>query len=87
MRAKFKVNSITQTANWNKPGGLLYSLTLNPVTSGSEENKRFFEATPGGEIKLSVVQAEIGTHFPVGTEVYIDFTPVPAPAPEQPAAA
>ena len=78
MRAKFKVSSITQTAHWGKPGQLIYSLTLSPVTSGSDENRRFFEATPGGEIKLSVVSADVGIHFPVGMEVYIDFTPVPA---------
>jgi len=76
MLAKFKVSSITQTAHWGKPGQLIYSLTLNPVTSGSDENHRFFEATPGGEIKLSVVSAAVGAQFPVGMEVYVDFTPV-----------
>lgn len=80
MRAKFKVTSITQTAHWGKPGQLIYSLTLNPVTSGSDENKSFFEATPGGEIKLSVVNAAVGVQFPVGMEVYVDFTPAPVPA-------
>lgn len=81
MRAKFKISSITQTAHWNKPGALLYSLTMSPVTSGSDENRRFFEATPGGEIKLSVVSAEVGAQFPVGMEVYVDFTPVPVAVP------
>lgn len=75
MRAKFKVTSITQTAHWNKPGESLFTLSLQPVSSGSEENKRFYEATPGGEIKLSVLNAAIGQQFPIGKEVYVDFTP------------
>jgi opacity protein-like surface antigen len=80
MRAKFKVQSITQQANWNKPGGSLYTLQLHPVSSGSDENKKFFEATPGGQIQLSVVNEEIGKHFPIGAEVYVDFTPASPPA-------
>lgn len=79
MRAKFKVTSITQQAHWGKPGASLYTLALQPVTSGSDENKRFYEATPGGEIKLSVVSEEIGKRFPIGKEVYVDFTLADAP--------
>jgi hypothetical protein len=74
MRAKFKVQSITQQAHWSQPGKSLYTLSLNPVTSGSDENKAFYEATPSGEIKLSVVNEEIGKQFPIGAEVYVDFT-------------
>jgi len=79
MRAKFKVTSITQTSHWGRPGALIYTLVLNPVTSGSDENRSFFEATPGGEIKLSVVNETVGEQFPVGTEVYVDFAPIPKP--------
>lgn len=76
VRAKFKVQSITQSAHWDRSkGGSLYTVQLNPVTSGSDENKRFFEATPGGEIKLSVVSEEVGKRFPIGAEFYVDFTP------------
>lgn len=82
MRAKFKVQSITQQANWNKPGGSLYTLQLHPVSSGSDENKKFFEATPGGQIQLSVVNEEIGKRFPIGAEVYVDFTPAEPPQPQ-----
>lgn len=74
MRAKFKVSSITQQAHWNKPGASLYTLQLQPVTSGSEENKSFYEATPSGQIQIGVVSEEIGKRFPIGAEVYVDFT-------------
>jgi hypothetical protein len=73
-RAKFKVQSITRTASWSGPGEL-HTIELNPVTSGSEENKRFFAATPGGSIKLSVVPASVGEQFAIGQEFYVDFTP------------
>lgn len=74
VRAKFKVQSITRQANWNGPGEL-HSIKLNPVTSGSEENKQFYAATPGGEINLSVVPASVGEQFNIGGEFYVDFTP------------
>ena len=77
MRCKFKVQSVTEQMGW---GGhdRLYSVKLNPVTSGSEENKAFYAATPGGQIDLSVLDAEIGKRFPVGSEVFVDFTPAEA---------
>ena len=44
-----------------------------PVYSGSEENKRFFEATPGGDIVLFTVNPEASKVFETGKEYYIDF--------------
>lgn len=82
VRAKFKVQSITQQANWNPSPGResLYTVNMQPVTSGSEENKEFYAATPGGQIQLSVVNEEVGKQFPIGAEIYVDFTPAVPPA-------
>ena len=76
VRAKFTVNSITRTKHWNANKGEMQTIDLTPVTSGSEENQRFYEATPAGSIKLSVVNAEVAQEFKFGEEYYVDFTPV-----------
>jgi hypothetical protein len=40
------------------------------------ENERFHRATPSGEISLRVDNPEAETQFAIGTEMYVDFTPV-----------
>lgn len=50
------------------------SLELVPVYANSKENKRFFKYTPGGEIKLQVVNPEAAKQFEIGKEYYVDFT-------------
>lgn len=47
---------------------------LHPVYSGSEENKQFFSATPGGQITLNIVNDAALSQFTQGKEYYIDFT-------------
>jgi hypothetical protein len=74
VRAKFKVQSITETKHWQADKGNMFTIQMNPVSSGSEENKSFFEATPSGEIKMTVTNG-VGKLFPVGSEFYVDFTP------------
>jgi hypothetical protein len=80
MRAKFKVHSHTTTLGWNphtsKNDVPIGTIKLSPVTGGSEENKRFYEATPGGTIELSTVNKASLDALPLGAEVYVDFTPV-----------
>ena len=48
---------------------------LYPVYTGSEENKQFFAATPGGQITLNVVNEAAMGQFEQGKEYYIDFSP------------
>lgn len=76
VRAKFKVVSITRQAHWQQNKGELHTVRLQPVTSGSEENKAFFEATPAGQIELGTLPEVVGSNFGIGQEVYVDFTPV-----------
>lgn len=79
VRAKFVVNSITTSRAWNGKG-LMGTVHLQPVTtSGSDENKAFYEATPGGKIELGTVNEEAIKQFTIGDEFYVDFTPVPKP--------
>ncbi len=70
VRAKF-------TCNWksvtDKGGG--QQITLSPVYSGSEENKSFFQSTPGGSIQLYSTNPSATAAFEQGKEYYVDFTP------------
>ena len=66
VRAKFHVNWISQDRR---------EIRLAVVYSGSEENKYFFSATPGGDISLFVVNPDVAAAFEAGKEYYVDFTP------------
>lgn len=72
VRAKFKVSNIT-----HHDGGST-SLEMFPVYSSdpNHENKSFSDATPSGNIKLSISQGRpAASMFEVGKEYYVDFTP------------
>lgn len=73
-RAKFTCNAVEKVKNWNVDdiNKFLYNARFNPVTGGSEENKKFFKSTPSGEIKVS----SVGDFFEPGKAYYIDFTEV-----------
>lgn len=68
VRAKFRCDSVTQYMDHRK------KVELYPVTSGSEENKRFFASTPTGKIEMYIT-TEAALMFTPGKEYYIDFTP------------
>lgn len=68
VRAKFRVNSITQYEAGSS------KVTLTPVTSGSPENELFYKWTPSGTIELSTLNESAAAQFKVGTEMYVDFT-------------
>ena len=76
VRAKFYVQSITTSKAWNGPG-MMGTVHLQPVSSGSEENKKFYEATPGGKIEIGTINEEALKQFKIGDEFYVDFTPAP----------
>ena len=64
VRAKFRCDGKTDD-----------SVTLHPVTGGSPENDSYFSATPGGEIRLQVLNERAVAAFEVGKEYYVDFSP------------
>lgn len=53
-------------------------ITLEPVTGGSEENDKFFKATPYGRIEIGTVNEDAASRFGVGREYFVDFTPAHA---------
>jgi len=71
VRAKFVVQKIERYSY--SPGSARIGLT--PVTSGSEENKAFWEATPSGEITMMVKNPNAVFEFELGKAYYVDFTP------------
>jgi hypothetical protein len=75
VRAKFKVVSITTSAHWQPGKGHLGTVRLQPVTSGSEENAKFYEATPSGQIEIGTINQEALAQFKIGGEYFVDFSP------------
>jgi dihydrodipicolinate reductase len=66
VRAKFKVNSVQENEDGSK------QVSMSPVTSGSEENKSFWEATPSGSIELYITNPDAS--FDEGSDYFVDFT-------------
>ena len=69
VRAKMKCSAV---GNIDGQG---HHVEMEPVTCGSDENEKFFKYTPGGCLKLSVMN-DMG--FEPGKEYYIDITEAPA---------
>jgi hypothetical protein len=76
VRAKFVVNSVTYRQHWQDKSKRIGTVELNVVSGGSDEDKGFFAATPGGSIKLDTVNQAAIDALPLGTAVYVDLTPV-----------
>ena len=76
VRAKFKIIKVTPSDIFGKNGG---EVILSPVTCGSEENERFFNMTPYGQIIMGTINKNILNQFEVGEEMYVDFTPAKEP--------
>jgi hypothetical protein len=63
-----KWNADTKTSE----PAMLHTARMYPVSDGSEENKKFFAATPCGSLELSTMN---GQPFQAGKSYYVDFTP------------
>lgn len=55
------------------------TVEFTPVTSGSEENKRFYAATPSGSVKFTIsghAAESLGLdQGRINSEFYVDITP------------
>ena len=76
VRCKFTCQSKKQYVGWGT-NKTLYEYEFTAVTTGSDENKAFFAATPSGSLKVSTVTDD---RFIVGAEYYIDLVPAMVPA-------
>ena len=63
VRAKFKVTMIEDG-----------NVSLEVVIDGSEENEKFFDLTPSGQINIGTVNTAALAQFEEGAEYYVDFT-------------
>lgn len=69
-RAKFKCNTVATHAGGKK------DVHMSPVSDGSPENKSFWAASPGGDFKLTWVNADVD--FTPGKEYFLDISEAPA---------
>jgi hypothetical protein len=65
VRCKFRCHN-----RLREPNGWCYM--FHPVYEGSEENKRFFQATPYGSLTIGAMQEGL---FEIGQEYYLDLSP------------
>ncbi len=75
VRARFRVNSYETSLDGGKPGAAeLRTVKLSAVYDGSPENKEFFRYTPNGSITIGMLNPGAWEQFPLGREVYVDFS-------------
>ncbi len=77
VRAKFTVQSVTYRQHWQDKSKRIGSVELSVVSGGSDEDKAFFAATPGGSIRLETINEAAIDALPLGKAFYVDFTPAP----------
>jgi hypothetical protein len=86
VRARFSVQGISINQNWATQSpykGHLRTIQMQPVspqTGATEEekaeHKKFWEASPSGEIKLGTLNPAAGEFFDVGDVVEVTFRKV-----------
>ena len=71
IRCKFECVEVVKRKGWGE-NKFLYAAKFQGVTSGSEENEKFFAATPSGNLEVSTVKDDL---FSVGKTYYLNLTP------------
>lgn len=75
VRCKFFCSSVTKAYDsYNKR--YTYEYKFSAVTSGSEENKQFWQFTPTGSLSVTGVRDDL---FAPGQEYFIDIAPALVP--------
>lgn len=80
VRAKFYVGEKKINANQPHQGAdpifnQSTSVVMYPVTSGSDENKAFFKASPSGKFEINIINQAAADQLEIGKSYYIDITP------------
>ncbi len=73
VRCMFVCNSITKKKRWDKQEGFLYEAEFSAISGKDEESKKFFEATPFGNLRVGTFNADL---FIPGKSYYLDLTEV-----------
>jgi hypothetical protein len=71
VRCKFRVSKYETSLNNNEE---LRTVHLSVVYNESPENKEFFKWTPSGTIQIGMLNQKAWEQFPLGREIYVDFT-------------
>jgi hypothetical protein len=72
VKAKFVCNTVSKH-KFNKQDTGHATVTLTPVTSGSDENKEFWQYTPSGKLEMNILNEAAEKYFEVGEEYYLTF--------------
>lgn len=67
VRSKFEVSTIEDAGDGGK------TLHAHAVTSGSEENEAFYQATPSGSLSIYAAKAGVLDHLNTCDEFYLDI--------------
>lgn len=77
MTVRLKMKCVSKT----EPGsdGTISNLRLEPVYTGSEENKKFFKYTPCGQLSFGTINTDAAEELIEGEEYYVDIYRAPKP--------
>jgi hypothetical protein len=79
VRAKFKlIRTESQMFQMQEQGWVeMKTLHFSPVYSSdpNSENRKFWQASPNGQLTLGVVNPEASSQFELNKEYYLDFSP------------
>lgn len=71
-RCKFRCVEVTKGCSWRgAPAEFLYAAKFRAVTDESEENRKFWAATPAGSLEVSTIREDV---FEVGKEYFLDIS-------------
>lgn len=70
-RLKMVCTEKTVRKHWSADKKFIDGVKLGVVSSGSEENKSFFDSTPSGSIEFGTINHEAAAEFEPGTEYYV----------------
>lgn len=70
MRAKMRIDSVTLNG-WSE------EIKLQAVCGTSKEDNSYSEATPSGELRLTISNKALHGKFKPGQKFYLDFTEAP----------